>query len=224
MSKGQLMPKRSVGAILTILLLADGAAAGVLRGELRISRGSAETHRPGGAVGPGVDRGVEDAVVYVEQIPDQLERRLTRRGWFAPKPKLPRIVQSHLRFVPRVLAVPVGTAVEFQNLDGVYHNAFSVSASKRFDLGRYPPGALDTVAFEHVGVLNLHCDLHPDEIGYVVVVPNHAWARPDSLGRFTLTKLPQGKYTIRAWHPGRGELRREVEIPPHGGVTLELRL
>ncbi len=209
------MSRRSIAAFLLLLLVAQPAIAGRFRGEVTLSK-SARSRK---------DSGVGDVVVYVEKVPDALERKLAKGGWwFSRKPKVSRITQRNLTFVPRVLAVTRGSQVEFQNLDPVYHNAFSVSASKRFDLGRYPPGHADTVAFERVGVMNLHCDVHPLEVGFVVVVPNHAFTRPDASGRFVLPKLPPGQYTIRAWHPRGRALRRQVEMPRKGDVDLELKL
>jgi plastocyanin len=171
-------------------------------------------------------RGVGEAVVYLDRIPDEVERKLTSTHWWKRKKKsnLPRIVQADLRFSPRVLVAPVGTQVEFANLDRVFHNTFSVSAARRFDLGRYLPGHVDTVTFDRAGVANLHCDIHPQEVGFVVVVPNHAYARPDSLGYFTLPKLSAGDYVVRVWHPRLGDLRRKVTMPRRGNLRLDLKL
>lgn len=79
------------------------------------------------------------------------------------------------------------------------------------------------MVFDRAGVANLHCDIHPDESGFVVVVPNHAFARPDSLGRFALPKLPKGDYTLHVWHPRLGEITRDVTMPKHGDLKIELR-
>lgn len=172
-------------------------------------------------------RGVTDAVVWVEKVPDKVERKLAGGGphWFwrqREQPRLLRIVQRNHAFAPRALAVVAGSQVEFLNLDRVYHNAFSVSSARRFDFGKYAPGRADTVLFEHTGVINLHCDIHPEELGFIVVVPNHVVARPDSLGAFTLPGLPPGSYTLRAWHPRLGESKRSFEVPKRGDVSLEL--
>lgn len=204
------------------------AAAGVIRGVLVTSPQETRTRvsADSAATKPALQRGARDAVVYLERVPDKVEKKLTHRGPFSLFKKTPRpqrIVQTKLKFVPRVLAATPGSLVEFENLDRVYHNTFSVSAAKRFDLGKYPPGALDTVVFNRVGVANLHCDIHPDESAFVVVVPNHAFTRPDSLGRFVLPKLPRGQYSVRVWHPRLGEITRAVEMPRRGDVTLELK-
>lgn len=210
------------------------AEAGVLHGTLWVS-GKAGSHARAvatetpetRAATKRAQRGVTEAVVWVEQVPDKVERKLVAGSprWFwrtRELPHLPRIVQRGHAFAPRTLAVAVGSQVEFLNLDRVYHNAFSVSSARRFDLGKYPPGRADTVMFERAGVINLHCDIHPEELGFIVVVPNHVSARPDSLGAFTLPRLPPGTYTVRAWHPRLGEFTHKFEVPRRGDVDLEL--
>jgi hypothetical protein len=204
-------------ALLCLASLPGDALAGVVRGRLMLNQGISA------AVGK-VQPGVTEAVIYIEMIPEKVERKLTGHGWFfAPrKPRPPRIVQAGLQFKPRVLVTTTGTSVEFRNLDHVYHNVFSVSAAKRFDLGKYPPGRADTIEFQRSGVVNLHCDIHPDESAFIVVAPNHALARPDSTGRYALPKLPSGTYTLHAWHPRRGEIERSIQIPRRGDLTLDL--
>lgn len=202
------------------MLLAGAADAGVLHGTLRFGRS-------GQRGADGADRlRVTDAVVYVEKVPPEAERRFTRpRGFLffrrKPAPEVLNVVQRR-RFEPRVGAVPAGASVAFVNLDRLYHNVFSVSASRRFDLGKTAPGSRDTVRFERPGVVNLHCDIHPEEQGYLVVTPNHFYARPDSLGRWRLPKLPPGSYTVRAFHPVRGEVSRNVVMPDRGDLAVEL--
>ena len=169
---------------------------------------------------------VSDAVVYVENVPEAVERRLTTRGfWLFKKQTGPRVwnmVQVDRRFDPNVLAVAAGDRIAFQNIDQFYHSAFSVSAARRFDLGKRSPGQRDTVTFDRAGVINLHCEIHPDMVGFVVVVPNHVFARTDSLGAFRLPPLPEGRYRMRVWHPRRGELTRTVDVPHRGDVSVAL--
>ncbi|HUK64347.1 MAG TPA: carboxypeptidase regulatory-like domain-containing protein [Dongiaceae bacterium] len=216
-----------LGLVIACTLAAEPAAAGIVTGTLWMTRESLEAHQKSGAE-PTIRRqiGVTDAVIYVDALPEKVDEKLAAtRRWFWQRretPHLPRVVQNNRRFDPRVMSVPVGTRAEFQNLDHVYHNVFSVSPAKRFDLGKYPPGRIDTVAFERAGVINLHCDIHPDELAYIVVTPNHAVARPDSLGRFKLPKLPPGSYTLRVFHPRRGEFARPVAVPKKGDVSVDL--
>jgi hypothetical protein len=215
---------RIVGVLLVFMLAAVTAEAGAIRGTLFLSHAAARPDHARDARGAlRAQPGVGDAVIYVEKIPDNVERKLSGHGWFfMRRAPMPRLVQSQMRFLPRVMPVAVGTAVQFQNLDHVYHNAFSVSAAKRFDLGKYPPGRLDTVRFERAGVVNLHCGIHPDMIGYVVVLPNHAFARPDSNGTFALPKLPDGAYLVHAWHPRFGDLTARVQMPKHGDADVQM--
>jgi plastocyanin len=213
--------------VLACALAAEPALAGVIGGTLWMNREALKTHEKTGAPPTGPrQRGVTDAVIYIDEVPAKVDARITAgRRWFWQRrdtPHLPRVVQIDRKFVPRVMSVPVGTRTEFQNLDHEYHNVFSVSSANRFDLGKYPPGRIDTMAFDRAGVVNLHCDIHPDELGYIVVTPNHAVARPDSLGRFKLPKLPPGTYTLHVFHPRRGEFERPVEVPRHGDVMLDL--
>ncbi len=228
-------PNRVQMAIVVLLALAAPARAETVRGVLWTSRAAAERanaddarRRAGDAVVARSQRGIGDAVVWIEQVPEKLERRLASGGrrWFWQKrptaPKLACVVQHGHSFSPRVLVVTAGSRVEFRNTDRVYHNVFSVAAAKRFDLGKNAPGMADTIAFAKPGVVNLHCDIHPEELGFVVVVPNHALARPDSLGAFTLPALTPGTYRLHAWHPRLGELKRSIEVPKHGDVGLQL--
>ena len=215
---------RIVGVLIALVLAASVAEAGAIRGTLFLSRAAARpdhAHDARGAL--RAQPGVIDAVIYVEKIPEKVERKLSGHGWFfLRRSPMPRLIQSEMRFMPRVTPVTVGTEVQFRNLDHVYHNAFSVSAAKRFDLGKYPPGRVDTVKFDLAGVVNLHCGIHPDMVGYVVVMPNHAYARPDSNGTFSLPRLPDGAYVVHAWHPRLGDLTERFEVPKHGDVDLQL--
>lgn len=172
-------------------------------------------------------KGVTEAVVWVAKIPERVEARLVapRRTWLvlrkpAPRWPVPSVAQREDRFTPRVTAVPAGSSVEFTNRDRLYHSTFSVSGARRFDLGKTPPGRCDTLAFPRAGVVNLHCEIHPQAVGYVVVTPNRAYAIPDAAGRFRLPKLPPGRYELHAWHPVQGELKLPFDVPRRGTVQL----
>lgn len=172
--------------------------------------------------------GVGEGVVWVETIPEKLEQRLATpiRSWFRPwrtveEPPLPAVAQVQDTYAPRVLVVPVGGRVEFANTDRLYHSTFSVSGARRFDLGKTPPGRRDTLDFPRAGVVNLHCEIHPKAVGYLVVTPNRAYATPDAHGHFRLPKLPAGRYVLHAWHPGKGELRLPFTVPKRGAVRLD---
>jgi hypothetical protein len=170
-------------------------------------------------------------VVWLDSIPAKTERDLARGpkrgllGWFGKRtpPPTARLAQLKGRFQPRVVHVVAGRIVEITNSDSVYHGVFSVSRARAFELGKRGPGSVDSVRFEKSGVVAVRCDVHPDESAFIVVTPNHATVSPDEQGEWRLPKLPAGRYVLRAWAPGRTELRRDVEISGKSDVTLSLR-
>lgn len=187
------------------------AGAGVIHGRVRVplaARSRVEMRQ-------GPPCGAGDVVVFVDRLGDR-PPKLPR------PPELLRMVQTRHSFLPRVLAVPAGVVVEFHNQDIVYHNVFSVSPSRRFDLGKYAPGQTRRVQFDSTGVVNLFCDIHPDMAAFLVVVPNMAYARPAASGAYALPSLPRGNYVVHAWGPGLDPLRREIEVPGRGSVNLDL--
>ena len=224
-------PRRALLAVLLISIATAPAGAGTIRGMLWMSTPRATSRLSAAECArlARAQRGVTDALLYIQKVPDNVEARLANpMAGLWPfrrpvRPKLASITQTGLQFTPNVVMVPTGTRVEIENLDGVYHNTFSVSPAKRFDLGIYPPGRVDSVLFRRPGLVYLFCSLHADEIGYVMVTPNHVAVHPDSLGAFRLPKLPRGSYVLRVWHPHRGEFKRRVEVPRYGDVRLDLR-
>jgi plastocyanin len=200
------------------------AAAGEIRGVLRIAplapAAQAANPYPGTvralARPQQVARGlVTDAVIYVETLPTGADVETAAAT-------APRLGQKDQAFVPRVLAVAAGTTVEFPNFDPIYHNVFSLSPARRFDLGKYPRGQSRRVAFDRPGLVNVYCEIHSDMEAFILVLPHHAFARPDADGSFRLPPLPAGRYVLRVWHPDRPGLRREVVVPETGAVSLEL--
>lgn len=159
----------------------------------------------------------KDAVVYIESLDEAVNAALT-----AP-PERPMLAQEQQSFLPRVVTVPVGGSVEFPNKDPIYHSVFSVSPAKRFDLGRYGRGASKRVTFRKAGLVTVYCDIHSNMEGFVFVAPNRAVTQPDASGRYALPDLPSGRYTLIAWHPDLGTIRREVAVPERGDVTLDVR-
>ena len=135
-----------------------------------------------------------------------------------------RLAQKYQGFVPRVLPVSVGARVEFPNLDPIYHNVFSVSPPKRFDLGKYGKGRSKSLVFDKPGLVNVYCDIHSNMEAFIVVLPNAWFAQPDAEGRFTLPPLPAGTYTVRVWHPDLGDRTASVTVGDDDTRDVELSL
>ena len=130
------------------------------------------------------------AVVYLE-------------GDFAPPPVPPlaQIAQKDLTFLPGLLPVQRGTRVEFPNFDDTYHNIYSFSREKRFDLGRYRANEnpVPSVVFDKPGLITLRCDIHEHMRALILVLATPHFVMTDTDGRFRLGGLPPGRYTVRAW-------------------------
>jgi plastocyanin len=129
--------------------------------------------------------------------------------------------QRNLNFYPRVLAVQVGTRVEFPNHDRVFHNVFSFRDGQRFDLGLYPVGAVKTIPFDQTGLSRVFCNIHPGMAAYIMVVDTPVFAVSDRSGRFTLANAPAGTFTYHAWRPGGEILNGSIWVYP--GAVLDLQ-
>jgi len=133
------------------------------------------------------------------------------------------MVETAGHFEPGVLLVEPRTTVHFANRDGIYHNLFSVSPAKKFDLGSVAPGREREVRFGQVGIITVYCELHPKEVGYVVVAPRRSATRPGTDGAYLLAGLAPGTYAVRAWHPTLGSQTRHIDLPPRGQVTVNFK-
>lgn len=128
---------------------------------------------------------------------------LRRTDGPTPKPKATRIkavVQKDKRFVPHVLAVPVGATVEFRNDDELFHNVFSLSKPNDFDLGLYKSGAQREQVFPTAGPVQLLCNIHASMNGWLYVSDSPWFAQADGTGRFTVKNVPAGQYELEVWH------------------------
>lgn len=220
------MASRVCCALFAVAAFSSSAHAGAVHGTLRVPPG-AQTVSPmmqpyaGQAASlpdptPIVHGLVTDAVIWIEGIPAAAESSMA-----TPKVR-PQMAQKGQNFVPRVVAVTAGYAVDFPNFDPIFHNAFSVSPIKRFDLGKYPRGQSRKVIFNKAGVVQVFCDIHANMAGYVRVVPSRALVMPDGYGEFAIEGVPPGTYTLKVWHPDFPQMERKIEVPASGDLELQL--
>ena len=141
----------------------------------------------------------------------------------APAPPAQKVVldQRNIAFVPHVLAVRVGTTVEFPNNDKVFHNVFSFRDGKKFDLGMYPKGAVKRIVFDQPGLARLFCNIHPNMAAYVMAVDSPYFAVSNEDGTFTMSGVPPGTYTYHAWRAGAQPLTGSIRVD--GNSPLEIR-
>jgi plastocyanin len=136
-----------------------------------------------------------------------------------------RMVQRDTVFQPGVIVVPVGATVAFPNDDPFFHNVFSYSPARRFDLGRYPKGESKSVRFDRPGVVRIYCEVHRTMRAAVVVVENPHFAIVEEDGAFTLRDVPPGRHELAVWHPDRSG--RTVTVSVEAGrvarVAIALR-
>jgi plastocyanin len=137
----------------------------------------------------------------------------------APTSK-PRIASKSKRFDPHVAVVPAGGTVQFPNLDGIYHNVFSLSEKARFDLGLYRNGASRAMSFENPGVVKIYCNIHPQMAAVLLVIDGGIWAQAGEDGTAVLAHVPAGRTTVRAWDEKGGEFTAVVDVPETGTIPL----
>ena len=136
-----------------------------------------------------------------------------------PPPPSVRMDQLGQKFVPRVLAIVAGQAVEFHNSDNVYHNIFSYSPPKKFDLGRYPKGKSRSVTFVKAGAVQVYCDIHSDMRADIIVAPSRRVAMIGPSGRFRIEDVDAGDHVVKVWLPS-GERTARVTVRAQGTTLV----
>ena len=149
-----------------------------------------------------------------------------------PPAEPPRMVQSGTRFflkrdgalLPPVLAVTVGTTVAFPNEDDTFHNVFSYSKAKRFDLGRYSKGETKSVQFDEPGLVKVFCEIHKVMRAAILVLENPFHTMVEKDGTFRIPDLPAGQYQLAVWQADVGEQRVAVDVPAQGTARVAITL
>ena len=135
------------------------------------------------------------------------------------------IRQTNKRFDPEILPILAGTTVDFPNDDTIFHNVFSLSKTRPFDLGMYAQGSSRSVTFDEPGLVKIYCNIHPQMIAYILVLANPHFTMTDQQGRFVLPDLPLGEVIVRSWYPqSREQPERKVVVEPQGIHDLNLHV
>jgi plastocyanin len=189
-------------------------SAGVIRGRVEVRKPLAQSERrPGiGDLGMSLAREATDrtrAVVYLESAP---------AGAFDdPGPLRATMDQRNETFVPHVLAISVGTTVDFPNSDQTYHNVFSLEKTRRFDLGRYAAGRSKSIRFDRSGIVRVFCEIHSHMSAFILVFGHRYFDITGADGRYQIAGVPPGRYTVVAWNEGGARESRVVVVPDDGG-------
>lgn len=157
------------------------------------------------------------SVVYVDAIAGKT---------FPAASQQPVINQKGLMFNPNLLVVQLGTTIEFENDDTVQHNVFwpSIGGNKKFghNLGTWPKGEKRSFKFDAPGVVPLLCNVHPEMAGYIVVSPTPYFAETDAGGNYKIANVPDGKYSVVAWHEGMRPQTKPVDVAGTGKADFTL--
>ena len=172
-------------------------------------------------------RSPADILVYVVKVPS-VHEDLSKTKF--------TMDQQNLTFIPHVLPIPVGASVNFPNNDKVDHNIFSLSRTKKFNLGSYKPGEHKSVLFDKPGIVELRCDVHAEMAAFIMVLKNPYFAVTDDQGRFEIPSskyleqnniknvkdLPPGQYVLKIWHEKLKTQKQIVTVPENGDVSIEI--
>jgi plastocyanin len=216
----QRMARRLLFILALLPLTAAGAAqtpvrdGGTIRGRVTVPDARPVNPRPlvaglGAGSHAPVDR--RRVVVYLDAAPRRAFDELGRGR--------ARMDQRGEQFVPRVLAITVGTRVDFPNNDTTFHNVFSLSRVHPFDLGRFAPGRTGSVVFDRPGIVPVFCDIHSHMSAYILVFNHPYYSVSDAEGRYEIDGIPPGTYTLMVWSELGSAPPRRVTVAEN--ATLE---
>jgi len=159
---------------------------------------------------------MKDFVVYVDQPISNINQP-------PPKP-MQVVIQKDGTFKPHVLPVMVGTTVEWPNNDDIFHNVFSISEAKPFDLGFYKSHEVKRVTFDKPGRVDIFCSIHTRMNCIVLVLENPFFAATDKDGNYQIPDLPAGAYRLKAWHERLPSQTMDVTVPVNGEISQDFVL
>ena len=202
---GRVTAQPSAGRIEGTVTLSRALAAKRVRFRIYAEAGKGAT--PPSLPASDLKNEYANVVVYLELDGEKVLARGPSRH-----PERPAMTQKDERFIPHVLPIQLGTVVDFPNEDDIFHNVFSLSGPRQFDLPKYPAGSSRSVNFPRAGVVNVFCHIHADMSAVVLVLDNPYFVTPTEEGRFTLADVPPGDYVLVAWHERIKPVRQKVRI------------
>jgi plastocyanin len=203
----ELMPRparaQAGGSVEGVVTLSRALATRRVR--LRIYSDPGKGATPPSQPAPDLKDEYANVVVYLQRS-DALEDAPSHH------PDHPTMTQKDELFIPHVLPILKGTTVDFPNEDEIFHNVFSLSGPRTFDLPKYPAGSSRSVTFPRSGVVNVFCHIHTDMSAVILVLDNPFFVTPGEDGRFSLADVPPGDYTVVAWHERIKAVRQKIRV------------
>ncbi len=207
-----------LGSAATLLAMCAGAQdiTGTILIKKRLTRPSVtapvSVYQRGVTVELGGDAEQDPLVYERSRVVIYLEGQIPAAASSSSPAPAEQVQQLDRRFTPDLVVVPVGGAVSFPNMDPIFHNIYSLSKPKAFDLGSYDKGETRRVSFQKPGIEEIYCHLHPNMAATIVVTPNRYYARPDRTGKYSISDVPPGQYTLVAWHKTAGFYRKTIVV------------
>ena len=141
-----------------------------------------------------------------------------------PTPAAAELIQDAKQFNQDLLVIPTGSTVSFPNTDPIFHNVFSLSKAKPFDLGYYPQGQTRKVTFSKPGIVQVYCHIHSNMYAVIVVTNSPHSVKPAADGSFALRGVPAGSYEMLAWHNAAGLTRQTISVSATGETRLVVKI
>lgn len=147
-------------------------------------------------------------------------------GFQEPPPagRKQELSQENKTFLHRVLTVTQGESVAFPNLDKIFHNVWSQSRPKTFDLGLYKYPEVKVVEFDKPGFVTVFCNIHPQMIATILVLPNNKSALTNPAGKYRITGIPPGEWPVYAWVEGATPLKLMLSFKADSALTQDFKL
>lgn len=134
------------------------------------------------------------------------------------------IDQKDRMFQPAVSVIQVGGLVAFPNSDNIRHQVYSFSPAKKFNLKLYSGRQSEPVQFDTPGAVVMGCNIHDQMVAWLLVVDSAWFGKTDRSGRALITRIPDGKYTLKLWHPGQHAEGSAVALQINGDLSKTLTL
>ena len=178
---------------------------GIVRGRFALPATGLDDRRPA-LIDPRrpVVRQPRVGVVYLEVAPSA--------AFEEPVRTRERMDQRNETFVPHLLAIRTGTIVDFPNSDRIFHNVFSMSKTRPFDLGRYAVGHSKSIKFDRPGIVRVFCDINSHMSAFILVFSHPFFSVTDAAGHYRIDNVPPGTYTVVAWNEGVTSESRTVVV------------
>jgi hypothetical protein len=164
----------------------------------------------------GQNPAVNETLVWLEP---QGNVRVTKR----PPAKFSMVTRGKL-VIPHILAIPLGSTVEFPNDDPISHNLFSLSTENGFDLGLYRRGAGKAHKFDAPGVVNVYCNVHPNMSAVIHVMATPYYTFADGSGSYSFADVPSGRYRVVAWNEQGGTAESFLDVANGPAATAALMI